>query len=74
MEGIATVILSLLFLAYLVCSVIRHFAWSTNDRPEEIEKLADRYWRAREIGDIAGADQIGAQLRDTRGSGWSARQ
>lgn len=65
-----TVIIALLVLGVIVSSTTRILRWMTGERALNVVGLESRYWYAREIGDVAGADQIEAQLRDTPGSGW----
>lgn len=66
-----TTVLMLALASWATWLVIRRLT-----RPSSviITDLEAQYWRAREVGDIAAADQIEAALRDTPGSGWESRQ
>lgn len=65
-----TGIIILLVLGGIVWSATRVLRWIAGEHALNVVELEAQYWRAREIGDVAGADQVEAQLRDTPGSGW----
>lgn len=69
---------SLIICALVVAGVVwllRKALRAATDGPKaRIAELEAAYWRAHQAGDVAGADQIEAELRDTPGSGWAGSE
>ncbi|WP_181273552.1 hypothetical protein [Brevibacterium oceani] len=68
-----TVILTIVLIAWAGWLIARHALApkqaQTDAEEAFVQRLEVRYQHARRIGDVAGADQLEAQLRDIRASG-----
>lgn len=67
----ATLIIAALVVTGLAWSIRRETRAFTEAPSSRIARLEAEYRRAHELGDVARADQLEAELRDTPGSGWA---